>query len=209
MKKRLPVIVVAIFLIALLIWAFSPQPLDVETARIQVGRFERSVEDDGWTRVRDRYVISAPLSGHLARIPLREGDAVTRGDPTAFIRPAAPPLLDERAALEQRERVALLDAEAQAAQISIERAQVALQQARIDLSRHENFTSAISLLALRWMQRGWPCNFARMNCAAQKKPHVRPGMRWARHASRCATCAGQSPPQTEGGQCALPYQDGC
>lgn len=137
MKKKLPLIIAAILLIALLVWAFSPRPLDVETARIEIGRFERNVEDDGWTRVRDRYVISAPLAGHLARIALREGDTVKRGDTVAFIRSAAPALLDERATLEQRERVASLAAEAQAAQISVDRARVALQQARIDLGRNE------------------------------------------------------------------------
>lgn len=137
MKKRLPAIIIALLLLSLLAWALNPRPLDVETARVQIGRFERSVEDDGWTRVRDRYVISAPLSGNLARVKLREGDIVKSGDTVALIRPAAPPLLDVRANLEQRERVATLEAQARAAQISIDRARVALQQARTDFGRNE------------------------------------------------------------------------
>ena len=62
---------------ALLVWAFAPRPLQVELATASVGRFERSIDEDGRTRVRDRYLVSAPLAGRLSRIALREGDAVT------------------------------------------------------------------------------------------------------------------------------------
>ena len=137
MKKRLPALLVIIALLALLVWAFRPAPIDVETVRVQTGRFERSVEDDGWTRVRDRFIVSAPLAGHLARIQLREGDAVQRNEVIAVIRPAAPALLDERTLLEQRERVATLQAQAQAAQVAISRARVALAQAQTDVGRQE------------------------------------------------------------------------
>jgi HlyD family secretion protein len=59
-----------------LAWAFAPRPIDVEVAAASRGRFEAWIEEDAKTRVRDRYVVSAPLSGQLARIALRVGDEV-------------------------------------------------------------------------------------------------------------------------------------
>ncbi len=142
---------------AALIWAFSPHPLEIETDTIRRGRFERSVEDDGWTRLRDRYIVSAPLTGELARLSLREGDTVRQGDVIALIKPASPALLDEREVQTQHERILALQAQSLAAETTVERSQVALRQAQLDAQRsqqlHERqFISAAqrdaSLLAL-------------------------------------------------------------
>lgn len=57
----------------LLAWAFAPRPVPVETATAAQGPFETFIEEEGRTRVRDRYVVSAPLAGVLQRIALREG----------------------------------------------------------------------------------------------------------------------------------------
>ena len=74
--------------LGLLAWAFAPRPLPVEIATATTGRFEASIDEEARTRVRDRYVVSAPLSGRLARIALREGDAVATGDVVATLTPA-------------------------------------------------------------------------------------------------------------------------
>ena len=60
-------------------WAFAPRPLEVETAAVAEGPFEATVDEDARTRLRDRYVVSAPLAGRLDRIALREGDVVAAG----------------------------------------------------------------------------------------------------------------------------------
>ena len=62
---------------AVALWrAFIPSPLLVEVASVRRGVLEISVDDDGRTRVRDRFTISAPILGTLLRTPLRAGDAV-------------------------------------------------------------------------------------------------------------------------------------
>ncbi|HMX10514.1 MAG TPA: efflux transporter periplasmic adaptor subunit, partial [Burkholderiaceae bacterium] len=66
----------ALALAALLAWAFAPRPLEVEVAAVTQGPFETTVDEDGQTRLRERYQVGAPLAGRLARITLREGDAV-------------------------------------------------------------------------------------------------------------------------------------
>ena len=74
MKNKLKWLAAALLLLALMVWAFLPKPTEVELASVRQGRFERAVQEDGKTRVRERYVVSAPLTGRVQRISLRQGD---------------------------------------------------------------------------------------------------------------------------------------
>ena len=80
----------AVAALAALTWAFAPRPVPVETAMVETGRFEQGIEEDGRTRVRDAYAVSAPVAGRLARITLREGDAVGAGQVVAWLWPVMP-----------------------------------------------------------------------------------------------------------------------
>jgi HlyD family secretion protein len=88
-----------------LAWAFAPQPVEVELAPATQGRFETTIDEDGKTRLTDRYVVSAPLAGRLARITLREGDPVGAEMAVAMLTPVLPALQDERTQRELRARV--------------------------------------------------------------------------------------------------------
>ena len=123
--------------VALLAWAFAPRPLQVETATATFGRFERTLDEDGRTRVRDRYVVSAPLAGRLSRIVLREGDAVTPDTVLATLTPALSPMLDARSEAQLATRVESADANVARARTRIARARTALTQARNTLKREE------------------------------------------------------------------------
>ncbi len=96
---------VGVVSVALVGWAFAPRPLEVELATVTRGPFETTLDEDGRTRLADRYGVSAPLAGRLARITLREGDEVKAGDVLARLQPALAPLLDERSQREQAARV--------------------------------------------------------------------------------------------------------
>ncbi len=126
---------------ALLVWAFAPRPLPVELATASVGRFEITIDEDGKTRVHDRYLVSAPLSGRLSRIALREGDAVTAETVLATLAPTLAPMLDARTNAELAVRVETADAMVARAQTRIERAKVALEQARTVLKRDEKLAA--------------------------------------------------------------------
>lgn len=121
----------------LLVWVFLPQATEVELASVTQGRFERSVQEDGKTRLRDRYVVSTPLTGRVARIDLKQGDAVARDEVLAILWPITPNLLDERTRQEQRERIGAMEATLRRAATSVERARAALEQAVADLKRSE------------------------------------------------------------------------
>jgi HlyD family secretion protein len=123
--------------LAALAWAFTPRPVAVEVATVTQGRFEATIDEDGKTRLRDRYVVSAPLAGLLTRITLREGDAVEAGAVVAALTPVLPPLLDERTLREQQVRVDIAQAQVQRVAARVEGARVQLEQARNEQRRSE------------------------------------------------------------------------
>lgn len=121
-------LIVAALLVAGLAFAFWPDAAEVDTAPVTRGAMAEGVTDDGVTRAEDLYVVSAPVTGYLARIRLEQGDAVTRGAllTTMTGRPAA--LLDPRT----REQ---LGAALQSARAAETGAKATLAQARRDLAR--------------------------------------------------------------------------
>ena len=126
---------VALAAVAALAWAFAPRPVPVDVAEAAVGRFETTIDEDARTRIAERYVVSAPLAGRLARLALHEGDAVAAGQVVARLAPALPPLLDARTRSELAARVEAAQALAQRGAARIERARIGLQQANNDLLR--------------------------------------------------------------------------
>ncbi|HET7729545.1 MAG TPA: efflux RND transporter periplasmic adaptor subunit [Usitatibacter sp.] len=149
--------------LAAVAWALRPEPVAVEVVEVRRASFEKSVSDDGRTRVRDRYVVSAPLGGRVARITLRAGDAVAAGQEVARLSPAAPALLDARTESEMRERVGAAQAQQQRAQAEVRRLEAQRDQARADLARQaklagEGFVAPTAReqaeLALRVTERG-------------------------------------------------------
>ncbi|MDH4288942.1 MAG: HlyD family efflux transporter periplasmic adaptor subunit [Aquincola sp.] len=120
-----------------LAWAFAPRPVEVELAPVTQGRFEITIDEDGKTRLADRYVVSSPLAGRLSRITLREGDPVGVGLAVATLTPVLPALLDERTLRELRARLAAAQDNVQRSASRSERAKVALDQAMIEVRRSE------------------------------------------------------------------------
>ncbi len=137
MKRNVLTLLAVLAVIAILGWAFYPKPVAVDVAEVRTGRFERRIEEDGRTRLRERFVVSAPVAGRLARVTLREGDDVQRGQVVATLWPVTPALLDERRLAEQREQVAAAEAGVQRAQAGVAKAEAALAQAEADLRRNE------------------------------------------------------------------------
>ena len=126
MSKRLVWSGVGIALIAGGWLLLRPDPVVVETARVERGPVSVTIDEGGETRVRDRYVVDAPVTGRLRRVELREGDVVEKGGVVAQLDPAP---LDTRTREEGEARLeAALDAE-RVARASLERARAAQEQA--------------------------------------------------------------------------------
>lgn len=126
---------------ALLAWAFAPRPLEVEVASVVQAPFQSTIDEDGKTRLRDRYVISAPLSGQLNRVTLREGDRVEAGAVVAGLTPVLAPMLDERTLKELQARLAAAEAQRERAKTQAEGARIGLQQAANEATRTEQLAT--------------------------------------------------------------------
>jgi HlyD family secretion protein len=119
-------------LLAVVLW---PTAVQVDVAAVSKGPLVVTVDEEGVTRVRDRFVVSAPVSGRVLRIKLEPGDCVTRGQVVARLRAEAPPLLDARTRSEAEAVVESARAALGRARAEEQRARATLAQARRDLAR--------------------------------------------------------------------------
>jgi HlyD family secretion protein len=121
--------------LALVVWAFVPKPIPVETAAVTRGKFVATVNEDGKTRIRERYVVAAPLGGRLKRVRLKAGDAVTADEVVTAIQPAPAPFLDPRSRQEAEERLGTAQANRERTKAMVERARANAEQTKMDLER--------------------------------------------------------------------------
>jgi HlyD family secretion protein len=120
-----------------LAWLLRPRPIEVDVGRVDRGAFTVLVEEDGITRVRDRFLVAAPVSGVLMRVSLRAGDRVARGEEIAIIVPNAAQMLDARTQSELAARVEAAAAHAARARSVVLQTEVAAFQAENDHERLE------------------------------------------------------------------------
>jgi HlyD family secretion protein len=120
-------VAIAAVVVALVVWGFRPQPVPVDAAAVRRAPLRVTVEEEGKTRARDRYVISAPVAGYMRRLPWDSGDPVRSGDIVARLEPLRPQTLDPRSREQAEARVRVATAALRAAE---ERAQASAQQAR-------------------------------------------------------------------------------
>lgn len=127
----------AVITVAVLAWAFSPAPLAVEVSTVTRGTFIQTVDEDGITRVRDRYIITAPVTGTLLRVQLKPGDFVKPDQVIATIIPSTPELLDPRTRAQLIARRDAAEAHLARAKILVRQSEVRLQQAQLDARRYD------------------------------------------------------------------------
>src|SRR5690606_19507543 len=123
----------AALILAGLAFAFRPRSVAVDIATAARGQLVVTVADEGRTRVRDIYVLSAPVTGRMRRIDLRVGDRVAaRKTIVAEIEPIDPAFLDPRSAAQARAEVRAAESTEKLA-----RAEVEMAQAELDFARRE------------------------------------------------------------------------
>lgn len=125
-------LIVVAGLVAVALW---PATVPVETTTASRGPLLVTVDEEGRTRVRDRYVVAAPVMGRVLRIELEPGDKVHRGDVVARLRPETPSLLDARSRAEAEAALQMARATVGRAQAEEQRARAALVQAERELKR--------------------------------------------------------------------------
>lgn len=133
--KRGALAVLVLAVVGLIVLASLPKPVPVDAVVLERGPMEVTVDEDGRARVRDRYVVSAPLNGRMARIELHAGDPVERGAILARIAPLSSPLLDERSVKTTEAQIAAARAGKGQTTAQIVRAKATLEFAKAEAKR--------------------------------------------------------------------------
>jgi multidrug efflux pump subunit AcrA (membrane-fusion protein) len=86
--KKTALIIAGVAITVLVLWIlFRPTPVVVETATAEVGEMLVTVDGEGKTRFKDKVSVTAPVSGRMSRIRLREGDFIPKDYVLAQIDP--------------------------------------------------------------------------------------------------------------------------
>lgn len=150
---------VATLVVAAVVMLLAPRPVDVETAAVTRGVIVESVADQGYARVREAYVVAAPVSGRLERVSLHVGDRVVAGQTVvARIAPASADLLDPRARAQAEATVA-------AAQAAVSAAAAQQDQLAAEARKADNDLRRVRTLA----EKGFAANQALDSADAQAR----------------------------------------
>lgn len=138
--RLLATVAVVAGILAVALW---PEPIDVDVATVTRGPLLVTIDEEGETRVRERFVVSAPVAGRVERIELEPGDPVSRGTTVlARVAPAAPALLDPRAQAELGAAVEAARAAVGLARAERDRSRATLDRAQSSLRRQQELAEA-------------------------------------------------------------------
>ena len=141
-RKHVVFLVIVAVVLVLLVRAFMPSPLLVDTGTAAVGPMRVAISEEGRTRVKQRYLITAPASGRLARPEWKEGDRVVRGQELARITPSP---LGSRESAEARARIETAEALVREAEANVARARVEQEEAIRGRERAEQLAASGSI----------------------------------------------------------------
>ncbi|HEX2339509.1 MAG TPA: efflux RND transporter periplasmic adaptor subunit [Vicinamibacterales bacterium] len=141
--KNARLLVIGLIVAAIAAVALWPEAIEVDVARAVRGPLRVTIDEEGQTRVHERFVVAAPVAGRLLRVELEPGDAVVRGK-TVVVRvaPTESPLLDPRTRAELMAAVEAARAVVAQARADHDRAAATLEQARRSLERQESLVEA-------------------------------------------------------------------
>jgi len=131
-RRRIVLALIGVFVVWGLFIGFRPQPVEVDLGKASRAPLRVTIEQEGRTRVVDRYVINAPVNGYAQRIKLDVGDAVVSGDTLVLLEPLRTQVLDVRSRAEAEARVAATEDSVSSAE---QRAKAAISNA--DLAQKE------------------------------------------------------------------------
>ncbi|MCW8927539.1 MAG: HlyD family secretion protein, partial [Gammaproteobacteria bacterium] len=115
MKRGLGMVLLGLLVLAGIIYGFIPAPVAVDSALAVRDSLRVTVSEEGRTRVKDRFIVSAPVAGYLRRIGLQVGDRVSHGAVLASLEPVRSEVLDARSRALAQARVAAAEASLSAA----------------------------------------------------------------------------------------------
>ena len=165
-------IVLALLALAALAWLAMRKPAQLaSTATVTTGPLEAGFQEEGKTRLKQRYVITAPVAGTLRRITLQPGDAVSAGQVLAEIDPATSSLLDPRTRSQAQADIHSAQAMLAAARQRVSAAQTAQRHAHSDLQRAQTLHPTGAVATQELEQARTRAESARADLAAAQAEH--------------------------------------
>jgi len=157
LRAKIGILATAVIVAAGLALGFMPRAVPVDVAEVKRAPLTVTVEEEGKTRVRERYTVSAPVAGYVRRIELKAGDAVAAGQVLAVIEPLRSDALDPRSRAQAQAQASAAQAALAAAQENARAAAAAAQlaqqeRARAESLRQSNFVSAQALDSARTVE---------------------------------------------------------
>ena len=134
-RRKIIWLAILLLIIVAIAYGFLPQPRPVDIAEAIRGPMQVSVEEEGKTRVVDRYDVSAPVAGSICRVDLDVGDPVKKGQILITIKPLESQALDPRSRAEAQARVAGAESALHAAEQTAKSAEAELDLANKELLR--------------------------------------------------------------------------
>jgi HlyD family secretion protein len=139
----------ALLVIALAIIAVWPRAVEVEAASVDRGAVRATIVDEGRTRMREVYVVSAPVPGRLLRVAVEPGDIVVQGEPLARMTRSVAGFLDPRSDAEARAVVNAAEARETAARAERELAEIEASRAETLATQRLIATAALDTARTR------------------------------------------------------------
>ncbi len=134
-RRRIAIVVLMVLGAILLVYLLLPSPVDVQAARVGYAPMQVIVEEEGETRVKDRYVITSPVAATIRRIHLEAGDRVRQGQPLVYLEAPRATILDRRARDEAAAGVRAAEARLEQAREQSRASRAAADLAATELAR--------------------------------------------------------------------------
>lgn len=168
-RSRTWIIAVAgVLVAAILLYAFWPRAMPVDMGKVHRAAMVVTIDEEARTRVRDTYVVSAPITGRLLRVSVKPGDAVEGGRSVVFrMMPTHIPALDKRTREQARATVSAAEAALQAARADLQKAIADKEFAEAEQRRKRALRKrgTISEAALEQAERAYRAARANLNVA--------------------------------------------
>jgi HlyD family secretion protein len=135
LRNHLGLIISTIIIITIIVIGFIPRPVLVDTALVKRDTLQVTIEEEGKTRVIDRYILSAPVDGFARRLDLNVGDSVDKDQHILFLEPLRSNVLDPRSRAEAEARILAATATLNAADRNVRAAEADAEFAASELDR--------------------------------------------------------------------------
>lgn len=115
LRRKLFILIITVAVILATVYGFLPKAVEVDLAAVVRDRLQVTIEEEGRTRLKDRFVITAPVAGYMERIRAKVGDKVAKGQTVVTLEPLRSPVLDPRSRAEAEAAVKAAEAALNAA----------------------------------------------------------------------------------------------